>query len=73
MVKAATMAEMILLTLNYPKRTAELAKIVGYMHDIGNIVNRIGPCTERCGNGFPIAGPDGDGPGGDSHGHQCYR
>ena len=24
-VKAATMAEMILLTLNYPKRTAELA------------------------------------------------
>ena len=22
-------------------------------------------------NGFPIAGPDGDGPGGDSHGHQC--
>ena len=40
-VKAATMAEMILLTLNYPKRTAELAKIAGYMHDIGNIVNRI--------------------------------
>lgn len=35
------MAEMILLTLNYPKRTAELAKIAGYMHDIGNIVNRI--------------------------------
>ena len=40
-VKSATMAEMILLTLNYPKRTAELAKIAGYMHDIGNIVNRI--------------------------------
>ena len=40
-VKTATMAEMILLTLNYPKRTAELAKIAGYMHDIGNIVNRI--------------------------------
>ncbi|OKZ20962.1 MAG: phosphohydrolase [Butyricimonas synergistica] len=40
-VKAATMAEIILLTLNYPKRTAELAKIAGYMHDIGNIVNRI--------------------------------
>ena len=40
-VKAAMMAEMILLTLNYPKRTAELAKIAGYMHDIGNIVNRI--------------------------------
>lgn len=40
-VKAAKMAEMILLTLNYPQRTAELAKIAGYMHDIGNIVNRI--------------------------------
>ena len=40
-VKTATMAEMILLTLNYPRRTAELAKIAGYMHDIGNIVNRI--------------------------------
>ena len=40
-VKTAKMAEMILLTLNYPKRTAELAKIAGYMHDIGNIVNRI--------------------------------
>ena len=40
-VKTAKMAEMILLTLNYPKRTAELGKIAGYMHDIGNIVNRI--------------------------------
>ena len=40
-VKTATMAEMILLTLNFPKRTAELAKIAGYMHDIGNIVNRV--------------------------------
>ena len=34
-------AEMILLTLGYSKREAELAKIAGYMHDIGNIVNRI--------------------------------
>ena len=40
-VKTAKMAEMILLPLNYPKRTAELGKIAGYMHDIGNIVNRI--------------------------------
>lgn len=40
-VKVAKMAEMILLTLNFPKRTAELAKIAGYMHDIGNIVNRV--------------------------------
>ncbi|WP_294142772.1 HD domain-containing protein [uncultured Sanguibacteroides sp.] len=40
-VKAANTAEMILLTLGYPERVAELAKIAGYMHDIGNIVNRV--------------------------------
>lgn len=31
----------ILETLNYPKRTIELAKIAGYLHDIGNCVNRV--------------------------------
>lgn len=31
----------ILSTLNYPKRTIELAKIAGYLHDIGNVVNRV--------------------------------
>ena len=40
-VKAADAAEKILKTLGYPEREAELAKIAGYMHDIGNIVNRI--------------------------------
>lgn len=40
-MKAADAAEKILLTLGYPKRLAELAKIAGYMHDIGNVVNRI--------------------------------
>lgn len=40
-MKAATTAENILLTLGYPERQAELAKIAGYMHDIGNVVNRI--------------------------------
>lgn len=40
-VKTAHMAEMILLTLGYSQRVAELAKIAGYMHDIGNIVNRV--------------------------------
>lgn len=39
--KTARMAEMILLTLGFPRRLAELAKIAGYMHDIGNVVNRI--------------------------------
>ena len=40
-VKTAKVAEYILLTLNYSAREAELAKIAGYMHDIGNVVNRI--------------------------------
>lgn len=39
--KAAKTAEMILLTLGHSEREAELAKIAGYMHDIGNVVNRI--------------------------------
>ncbi|MEI3154005.1 MAG: HD domain-containing protein [Odoribacter sp.] len=40
-VKTAHTAEKILTTLGYPDRVAELAKIAGYMHDIGNVVNRI--------------------------------
>lgn len=31
----------ILAELDYPARDAELARIAGYLHDIGNIVNRI--------------------------------
>ena len=31
----------ILEKLGYPERTVELAKIAGYMHDIGNCVNRV--------------------------------
>lgn len=34
-------AAYILETLGYPKRSVELAKIAGYLHDIGNLVNRI--------------------------------
>ncbi len=36
----AEMAGYILKTLGYDDRTAELAKIAGYLHDIGNLVNR---------------------------------
>ncbi len=39
--KCAVTASEILATLGYDERTCELAKIAGYMHDIGNIVNRI--------------------------------
>jgi hypothetical protein len=31
----------ILETLGYPDHTVELAKIAGYLHDIGNLVNRV--------------------------------
>lgn len=39
--RTAKVAHMILTELNYDKRTAELARIAGYIHDIGNVVNRI--------------------------------
>ncbi|MCR5803303.1 MAG: HD domain-containing protein [Clostridia bacterium] len=31
----------IMKTLGYPEKTVELAKIAGYLHDIGNLVNRV--------------------------------
>jgi len=39
-MKVADMASHILLALGYSEREAELAKIAGYLHDIGNLVNR---------------------------------
>lgn len=38
--KVSKTAKDILLKLDYPERDAELAEIAGYLHDIGNIVNR---------------------------------
>ena len=38
--KVSKTAKDILLKLGYPERDAELAEIAGYLHDIGNIVNR---------------------------------
>lgn len=32
----------ILTDLGYPKREAELAEIAGYLHDVGNLLNRYG-------------------------------
>ncbi len=37
----AEMAKYILITMGYPDRTIELAQIAGYMHDIGNVINRV--------------------------------
>ena len=39
--RVAEVAKNILTTLNFPERTAELAQIAAYLHDIGNVVNRI--------------------------------
>jgi len=37
----ADIAHNVLLRLGYPRRTAELAAIAGYLHDIGNGINRL--------------------------------
>ena len=37
----AEKAGYILQTLGYPERTVEPAKIAGYLHDIGNLINRV--------------------------------
>lgn len=39
--KVADTARNILLTLGHDEREAELAAIAGYLHDIGNVVNRV--------------------------------
>ena len=38
--KVANLAHEILLKLGYSEREAELARIAGYLHDIGNMINR---------------------------------
>lgn len=40
--KVATTAATILRKMGYEERLVELAKIAGYLHDIGNVVNRVG-------------------------------
>lgn len=39
--QVAENAGYILETLGYPARTVEVAKIAGFLHDIGNLVNRV--------------------------------
>lgn len=39
--QVAETAGYILKTMGYDARTVELAKIAGYLHDIGNLVNRV--------------------------------
>lgn len=40
-MKVSTLAAEILETLGYDERNVELAKIAGYIHDIGNAINRV--------------------------------
>ncbi len=40
-VKCAETAAALLQQLGYDERQVELARIAGYMHDIGNVVNRV--------------------------------
>ena len=49
--QVAENAGYILETLGYPARTVELAKIAGFLHDIGNLVNR----TEHSQSGAVMA------------------
>ena len=39
--KVAEIAGDLLETLSYSPRTVELARIAGYLHDIGNVINRV--------------------------------
>ena len=39
-LRVSKIARDILLTLGYSEREAELAQIAGYLHDIGNVINR---------------------------------
>lgn len=39
--RVSATARYILETMEYPERMSELAQIAGYIHDIGNIVNRV--------------------------------
>ncbi len=39
--KVAEVAASLLLELGYGEREAELARIAGYLHDIGNVINRV--------------------------------
>ncbi len=39
--RVAEIAGYILNSLSFPERTVELAKIAGFLHDIGNLVNRV--------------------------------
>ena len=53
-ILVAERAGMILKKFEYPEHTIELAKIAGFMHDIGNAVNRTDHALSGAALAFPI-------------------
>jgi metal-dependent HD superfamily phosphatase/phosphodiesterase len=54
--KTAETARYILETMGYPARDVELAQIAGYLHDIGNLVNRVDHAQSGAVMAFRILG-----------------
>ncbi|NLT58206.1 MAG: HD domain-containing protein [Clostridiales bacterium] len=52
--RTAETAHYILTALGHPAREAELAQIAGYLHDIGNLVNRVGHAQSGALMALPI-------------------
>jgi len=61
--RTAEVAGYILATLGYPERDVELARIAGYLHDIGNLVNRSNHSLSGALMAFQILGGMGFPPG----------
>ena len=60
----AEMAGYILQALDHPERTVEVAKIAAYLHDIGNLVNRVDHSQSGAVMAFRILNERGFDPGG---------
>ena len=52
----------ILTTLNYPEREIEIAQIAGYLHDIGNTVNRVNHALSGAAMSFTLLNQMGGDP-----------
>jgi len=61
--KTAELSGYLLETLGYPERDVELARISGYLHDIGNLVNRTNHSLSGAMMAFEILGGLGFAPG----------
>ena len=61
--RVAENAASILKTLGFSDRTVELAKIAGYLHDIGNIINRVDHALSGANMAFRILDNLGMDPG----------